>query len=292
MPTFLKSVGKALLIVVFIIVVAITAYKQGARYVHYVKTHPNYAEKSAAKTASNAGLHEKENSDALASRAQQETTSLGLRGGTVAKPQTDKSIVSHPEAVFELALEKQPINWGWVITASLLVLAGAWRVLTVRDLSNVSDSPAFTEALNYFSPCIAAACDTPRSVKQLINRIRLYAMLHRHWSLDPKKTAGPNKRLREGQGADLAIYGILEKLCPNQLEAALAHPSEAAFKLELIDPNLGEFNERAVKAIRSLTAPGSKEDFERLVRSIEKDEDQPPEVPRKAPSTVDGDGEN
>src|SRR5208283_737283 len=87
-----------------------------------------------------------------------------------------------------------------------------------------------------------------------------------------KNTVGPTQRLQQGQEADLAIYGILEKLCPDQLREALRQPDVADFKLESIDPKLRDFNERAVQAIRSLTAPESRKDFERLVRSIEKDQ--------------------
>jgi hypothetical protein len=51
----------------------------------------------------------------------------------------------------------------------------------------------------------------------------------------------------------------------------LVEPNAINFKLELVDPKLAEFNERASRAIHSLTAPDSRERFEQLVRSIETD---------------------
>jgi hypothetical protein len=83
---------------------------------------------------------------------------------------------------------------GWMTVAGLLVVAGTLRVLAIRDISSVSDSETFTTTLRDFTPCIEAACETPRAVKWLINRVRLYAMLLRHWSLG--KNGALNTRYR------------------------------------------------------------------------------------------------
>ena len=61
--------------------------------------------------------------------------------------------------------------------------------MAIRDLTMIDDSETFTRTLNEFTPCIEVACKTPRAVKQLINRIRLYAMLLRHWTTSDNATA-------------------------------------------------------------------------------------------------------
>jgi hypothetical protein len=142
-------------------------------------------------------------------------------------------------------------------------------VLAIRDLSGISDSVTFTETLSNFTPCIEAACQTPRAVKNLINRVRLYAMLLRHWSFDKADVPIVERRLVTEQEANLVIFGILEKLCPDQLRAALDDPSNAMFQLESIRPELGEFDQRAAQAIQSLASPEYRQDFDRLVRAIE-----------------------
>jgi hypothetical protein len=58
-------------------------------------------------------------------------------------------------------------------------------------------------------------------VKWLINRVRLYAMLLRHWSLANGAVQDVERRPVAGQEGNLVIFGILEKLCPDQLRAAL-----------------------------------------------------------------------
>ena len=87
-----------------------------------------------------------------------------------------------------------------------------------------------------FVPCIQTACKTPRAVKQLINRVRLYAMLLRHWTAGGAASSLVEDRLK-GEEGNLVIFGILEKLCPDQLQRALNDP-QAEFDL---GPNLARF---------------------------------------------------
>jgi photosystem II stability/assembly factor-like uncharacterized protein len=168
--------------------------------------------------------------------------------------------------------QKASPNWeGFAAAAAalLLIALGAKHVMAIRDLTMIDDSETFTRTLNEFTPCIEAACKTPRAVKQLINRIRLYAMLLRHWTTSDN-AAVVEERLKK-QEANIVIFGILEKLCPEQVREALKHPTTPGLRLELIEPefDFAEFNDRANQAIRTLAGTEMREDFDRLVRSIE-----------------------
>jgi hypothetical protein len=169
----------------------------------------------------------------------------------------------------------------------LLIALGARQVMSTRKPKTIEDSKAFNTTLNDFTPCIEAACKTPRAVKQLINRIRLYAMLLRHWST--AENTAIMEQLLKGQEGNLVIFGILEKLCPLQLREALKHPetpglrietSEAvknratqALRVETSEPDVdfSKFNDRANQAIQTLAGTAMRKDFERLVRAIEID---------------------
>ncbi|HYJ04959.1 MAG TPA: YCF48-related protein [Chthoniobacterales bacterium] len=170
--------------------------------------------------------------------------------------------------------QKSSPNWEGLAaaaTALLLIALGARHVMAIRNLTMIDDSETFTRTLNEFTPCIEVACKTPRAVKQLINRIRLYAMLLRHWTTSDN-AAVVEERLKK-QEANIVIFGILEKLCPEQLREALKHPTTPGLRLELIEPefDLAEFTDRANQAIRTLAGTEMREDFDRLVRSIEID---------------------
>ncbi len=282
-PGFLRTVGMALALVALGGAVGSGAWQLGQSFVRHSK--PTAEEKTEKPPAwfSEVELAGKLNNTDVILRMQPKT---GYQNPAVS---TGKQDVNPDLGGKQSALDKVPEEIGpvmiqpgqnatpnltWIIVLMLIVLVlivlwGALKVLTMRYLSSIDDSKTFTSTLKDFIPCINAACQTPRAVKHLINGVRLYAMLLRHWSLDPKNVEDASTRLELGQEADLVIYGILEKLCPDQLRAALLQPNEAAFTLESIDPKLSVFNNRAARAIRSLTAYNSREDFERLVRSIE-----------------------
>ena len=176
----------------------------------------------------------------------------------------DKAVVSiHPA-------QTAPLNWWHLGLTALGCLVAARWVLGIRDPKLVEDSQTFSDTLVEFAPCIQSACPTPRAVKQLINRVRLYAMLLRNWDgkPEPKNTPDAEANLREvfdKREGDLVIFGIIERLVPKQLDKALALPDSPPI---LLPGDLARFNERAEGALRSLLAPEFRKHFVRLLRAL------------------------
>ena len=67
--------------------------------------------------------------------------------------------------------------------------------------------------------------------------------------------------------------GLSADFCPLQLREARKHPKTPGFRLETIEPefDFAEFNDGANQAIRTLAGTEMREDFDRLVRSLEID---------------------
>ena len=279
-PHFLKSAARVLSIAALVIAVGTGAWQLGEWFVKSSKGMPEEKAEKAPAWLSNMEIAGKINNAEVilgvrpkADDQKPATLSLPTTRGVSLSPEHEPTLPPEIPKRSGLAKvlfgQKARPNWGWMTVAVILVLGGAVRVLGVHDLSIVSDSPKFTATLNYFAPCIEAACETPRAVKWLINRVRLYAMLLRHWSLEKGAAHNHGKGQMMGQEGNLVIFGILEKLCPKQLSAAIADPANATFHLESVRPGLEKFNEDAAQAIRSLASPDFREDFERLVRAIE-----------------------
>jgi hypothetical protein len=274
-PHFLKSAARILSIAALVFAVGAVAWQFGEWFAN--RSKPMAEEKTEKPPAwfSEVELAGKVNNTDVILGIQPRNADLKRPVLPTSSPSTTPSpspTPSPPKQVSPVTIQhgqNATPNWGWMIVAGLLVLGGALRVFAIRDLSSVSDSPKFTSTLSYFTPCIVAACETPRAVKWLINRVRLYAMLLRHWSLEKGAPHNSEKGPMMGQEGNLVIFGILEKLCPKQLSAAIADPPNATFNLECIRPGLEKFNEDAAQAIRSLASPEFREDFDRLVRAIE-----------------------
>ena len=273
-PHFLKAASKVLAVAAVIATVGFSAWRLGDWFVQRPKAKETEKPEKPPGWLSKVELAGKVNNTDVELRIQPTPAtvtpkpSLGPTPNPVQhgnNPPIDER-ASGPPTVTEG--QRAPPNWGRMTLAGLLLLAGTLRVMAIRDLKRIDNSPVFTKTLNEFTPCVRAACTTPRAVKQLINRVRLYAMLLRHWTLNWEDQRAADGRLANHE-RNIVIFGILEKLCPTQLRAALAQPSSSQFSLEQIDSALAPFNVPAADAIRALASPATRQDFDRLVRAVE-----------------------
>ncbi len=274
-PRFLKSAARILSIAALVCAVGALAWQLGEWFVNSSKGSPEEKAENPPVWLSTMEIAGKlNNTDVVLgirrkSDEQKPTPTPTVSPSPKPGPTVKRELSKQSDPAEVLAGQTAGPDWGWVTAAVILVLGGALWVFAIRDFSSVSDSETFTDTLSHFTPCIKAACETPRAVKWLINRVRLYAMLLRHWSLGNNGALNAEKGQMIGQEGNPVIFGILEKLCPKQLSAAIADPANATFHLESIRPGLEKFNEDAAHAIRSLASPDFRQDFERLVRAIE-----------------------
>lgn len=162
-------------------------------------------------------------------------------------------------------------SWGWIALAGLIAFAGTLQILAIREKPIIQDSPIFMQTLDRFVPCIRAACKTPRSIKLLINRVRLYAMMLRHWMQVEDEVSETRRGIDWSTELEkqLVIFGVLEKLCPHQLQQVLWHVPGSSFKLENIQEELSDFDSECNEAISKLISQKFWSRFAQLLDAVE-----------------------